>query len=70
VLAAAGNPQVLVDGQAALRLVEGVDAPYDVDTEELETFAAESSRYYQQLTEQFETAQQQERRSPEDYGYM
>lgn len=72
VLATAGNPQVPVDGEAALRLVEGLDALYEVevDTAQLEAFAAESSQYYQQLTEQFETAQRQERRSPEDYGYM
>ena len=71
-LATAGNPHVPADGEAALRLVEGLEQLYefDVDTTQLESFAAESSQFYQQLTEQYEAAQQQKHRSPEDCGYM
>lgn len=74
VLATAGNPYVPVDGEATLRIVEGLDDLYDlpVDTEQLEEFAEKSAQYYRDLTAHIEAQQQAGRQhSPtEDYGYM
>lgn len=74
VLASSGNPHLPVDGEATLRLVEGLDLLYEfgVDTGELRQFAAESSQYYRELTAQIEAHQQaQNQRSvTDDYGFM
>lgn len=74
VLATGGNPYVPVDGEAALRLVEGLDGLYDlgVETAELRQFAEESSQYYRELTEQIEAHQRAQSQRPrtDDYGFM
>ena len=74
VLATGGNPHVPVDGEAALRLVEGLDALYElgVDTTQLKQFAEESSQYYRELMEQIEAHQRAQSQRPrtDDYGFM
>lgn len=73
VLATGGNPHVPVDGEATLRLVEGLADLYDidVDTDQLRQFAEESSQYYRELTAQLEAHQAQAQRPlTDDYGFM
>jgi len=52
----------LPDIEAAIRLVETVNAVYDldVDTEPLEAFAEEIQRYYTELAERYEAAAERE----------
>ena len=66
------RPQLL-DGEAALRLVEGLEQIYGlgVDTDELRQFAERTRDYYRQLVEQVEAQVQAQQRSPyEDRGFM
>ncbi|WP_435078350.1 proteasome assembly chaperone family protein [Halococcus sp. AFM35] len=51
------------DIEAALRLIEGVRTVYDldIDTEPLETFAAEVKNYYEGLSQHLEAAEPQDR---------
>lgn len=57
------------DVEAALRLVESTQSVYDLDldTEPLETFAAEVENYYEGLNQHLEAVEPQ--RSPHDVMY-
>lgn len=59
------------DVEAALRLVETIDAVYDldVDTAPLKAFAEEVTRYYTDLAERFKQAAEKQD-APEDRMYM
>ena len=59
------------DVEAALRLVESIDEVYElnVDTEPLQQFAEEVTRYYTDLAERYEQAAKKED-APEDRMYM
>jgi uncharacterized protein len=58
------------DVEASIRLVETVSEVYDleVDTDPLESFAAEIADYYAELAERLEAVEQEQR--PEDRMYM
>lgn len=58
------------DVDAALRLLEAIDAIYDleVDTGPMETFAGEVAEHYEELAAQMEA--RQEEHAPEDRMYM
>lgn len=58
------------DVDAALRLLEAIDAIYDleIDTGPMETFAAEVAEHYEELAAQMEA--RQEEHAPEDRMYM
>lgn len=58
------------DAEAALRLLEGADALYDlgVDTGPLEDFADEVRTYYGELSARLEAVADEDR--PEDRMYM
>lgn len=63
----------LLDGDSALRLVEGLSAIYGfgVDTSELREFAERTREHYRQLVEQVEAQTRAQPRSPyADRGFM
>ncbi len=74
VLATAVDPRRPLDGEAALQLVDGLDGIYgfDVETDQLRTFADRSRQHYEQLAAQVEAQHrdQARRRATEDYGFM
>lgn len=73
VLATGANPWQPLDGEATLRLVEGVADLYNfsIGTSDLRTFANRTRQHYEQLAAQVEAHQQEQTQvAPEDYGYM
>lgn len=73
VLATGVEQPHLLDGESALRLVEGLKTMYgfDVDTDELRQFAERTREHYRQLVEQMEAHRRPQHSSPfEDRGFM
>ena len=73
VLATSIDPRQPLDGEAVLRLVEGLDRIYglDVETDELRQFAERTREHYEELAARVESQQRAEdRRRTEDYGFM
>ncbi|MCU4743744.1 PAC2 family protein [Halobacteria archaeon AArc-m2/3/4] len=73
VLATAVERPHVLDGDAALRLVEGLQEIYefDVDTDELRQFADRTRDHYRELVEQVEAqTRAQQRPAVEDRGFM
>ena len=74
VIATSVDPRVLLDANAAVRLVEGLDRIYefDVETDELRQFADRTHQHYEGLAAQYEAQQRAESRPriTDDYGFM
>ncbi|WP_255170981.1 proteasome assembly chaperone family protein [Natrononativus amylolyticus] len=74
VLSTPVNPRHPLDGEAALRLVNGMNELYDfeADTTQLRDFADRTREHYEQLATRVQAQQQPSGRRPltEDYGFM